>query len=395
MQKSKLIIVGIILLGLTFTGFECSSSSLTGARLYIQQKKYDKAYEVLQQEVSTNPASDEGWYLLGYVYGERGQMDSMVVAFDKSLAVSKNYQKDINDYKKFQWANEFNKGVSFFQKGNGMSNADSIKILYDNSINSFNKAIMIEPDSMATYKNLAFVYMNAGKFDEAISPLQKIIDKENSRDGYRFLGEIYYDKARKLKNQYQTSHDVQDSLNYMDYYNKAIKVLEAGRKSYPQDSDILVTLSNSYIGAHKTEVAMEAFKTGVEQDPQNKYYHYNYGVLLLNGKDFQNAVDQFQKATEIDPNYTNAEYNLGVAYLKWGDFINQQADSIGIKDPNYKQKSELAKSYFEKSVPFLEKSVQLDSTQADMWETLGKAYTIVGKQTEAKNAFDKADQLRK
>jgi tetratricopeptide (TPR) repeat protein len=395
MQKSKLIIAGIILLGLMFAGFECSSSSLTGARLYIQQKKYDKAYEDLQKEIRSNPANDEAWYLLGYVYGERGQMDSMVVAFDKSLAVSKNYQKDIDDYKKFEWANEFNKGVSYFQKGNSMSNADSIKILYNQSIDAFNNAIMIEPDSMATYKNIAFVYMNAGKFDEAISPLQKIIDKENSRDGYRFLGEIYYDKARKLKNQYQTSHDVQDSLNYMDYYNKAIKVLEAGRKNYPQDSDILVTLSNSYIGAHKTEVAMEAFKTGVEQDPQNKYYHYNYGVLLLNAKDFQNAVDQFQKATEIDPNYINAEYNLGVAYLKWGDFVNEQADSMGLKNPNYKQKSELAKSYFEKSVPFLEKSVQLDATQADMWETLGKAYTILNKQTEAKNAFDKADQLRK
>jgi tetratricopeptide (TPR) repeat protein len=395
MQKSKLIIAGIILLGLMFTGFDCSSSSLTGARLYIQQKKYDKAYEVLQKEVSTNPASDEGWYLLGYVYGERGQMDSMVVAFDKSLAISKTYQKDVEDYKKFEWANQFNRGVSYFQKGNGMSNADSIKILYNQSIDAFNNAILIEPDSMATYKNLAFVYMNAGKFDEAISPLQKIIDKENSRDGYRFLGEIYYDKARKLKNQYETTHDVQDSLNYMDYYGKAIKVLEAGRKNYPQDSDILVTLSNSYIGAHKTEVAMEAFKTGVKQDPQNKYYHYNYGVLLLNAMDFQNAVDQFQKATEIDANYTNAEYNLGVTYLKWGDFINEQADSMGIKDPNYKQKSELAKSYFEKSVPYLEKSVQLDATQADMWETLGKAYTIVGKQAEAKNAFDKADQLRK
>ncbi len=388
MQKSKLFSIGMILVGLMLTGFACSSSSLTGARLYIQQKKYDKAYEVLQKEVTTNPASDEGWYLLGYVDGERGQMDSMVVAFDKSLAISKQYEKDINDYKKFQWANEFNKGVNSFQKGNSQSNADSIKIFYDESINAFNNAIMIEPDSMATYKNLAFVYMNAGKFDEAISPLQKIIDKENSRDGYRFLGEIYYDKARKLKSQYQTSKDVQDSLGYMEYYNKAIKVLEAGRKNYPSDSDILVTLSNSYIGAHKIQVAMDAFKAGVEQDPNNKYYHYNYGVLLLGANDFQSAIDQFQKAVEIDPNYTNAQYNLGVTYLKWGDYLNQKADSAGIKSDEYKTK-------IEASIPYLEKAVQLDANQPDMWETLGKAYTITGKQTEAKNAFDKADQLRK
>jgi tetratricopeptide (TPR) repeat protein len=395
MQKSKLIIAGAILVGLMFTGFSCSSSSLTGARLYIQQKKYDNAYEVLEKEVRSNPASDEGWYLLGYIYGEKGQMDSMMVAFNKSLAISKQYEKDITDYKKYQWANQFNKGVSDFQKGNSQSNADSIKILYNNSIDAFNNSIMIEPDSMATYKNLAFVYMNAGKFDEAISPLQKIIDKEKSRDGYKFLGEIYYDKAHKLETQFMVSHNPQDSVNYMKNYEKAIKVLEEGRKNYPADSDILVTLSNSYIGARKIEVAMDAFKAGVEQDPQNKYYHYNYGVLLLGAKDFQAAIDQFQKAVEIDPKYVNAQYNLGVANLKWGDYINQEADSLGMKDPNYKQKSELAKSYFEKSVPYLEKAVQLEGSQADMWETLGKAYTIIGKQAEAKNAFDKADQLRK
>ena len=395
MQKSKLLIVGAILVGLMFTGFSCSSSSLTGARLYIQQKQYDKAYESLQKELSTNPASDEGWYLLGYVYGEKGQMDSMMVAFDKSLAVSKQYEKDINDYEKYQWANEFNAGVSSFQKAGAMSDADSIKILYSNSIDAFKNAILIEPDSMATYKNLAFVYMNAGKYDNAISPLQKLIDKEKSRDGYKFLGEIYYEKARKLRAKYQTSHDPQDSVMYMENYGKAIKVLEEGRKNYPSDSDILVTLSNSYIGANKTEVAMDAFKAGVKQDPQNKYYHYNYGVLLLGAKDYQSAVDQFQKAVDIDSNYTNAEYNLGVTYLKWGDKLNQSADSLGMNDPNYKEKSGLAKSYFEKSLPHLEKAVQLNATQADMWETLGRAYTVVGMQSEAKNAFDKADQLRK
>ena len=395
MQKSKLLIGGIILVGLMFTGFSCSSSSLTGARLYMQQKKYDKAYEVLQKEISSNPASDEGWYLLGFVYGEKGQIDSMMVAFNKSLSISKKYEKDINNYKNFKWANEFNNGVSDFQKGNSQSNADSIKILYGKSIDAFKNAIMIEPDSVAAYKNLAFVNMNAGKYDDAISPLKTIIDKEKSRDGYKFLGEIYYDKANKLKEQYLTSHDPKDSVAYMENYNKAIKVLEEGRKNYPNDSDILLTLSNSYIGSHRTEVAMEAFKAGVEQDPQNKYYHYNYGVLLLGAKDFQTAINQFQKAIEIDPSYINAQYNLGVTYLKWGGELNQEADSLGIKDPNYKQKSELAKSYFEKSLPYLQKAVQLNSSKADMWETLGRAYTVVGKQTEAKEAFDKADQLRK
>lgn len=388
MQKSKLILASIILVGLMFTGFSCSSSSLTGARLYIQQKNYDAAYASLQKEIATNPASDEGWYLLGMVYGEKGQMDSMIVAFDKSLAISPKYEKDVDQYRKYFWANEFNKGVGYFQRGNTATTADSIKMYYNKSIEAFKTATTLEPDSAGTYKNLAFVYINAGRNDDAIKPLQTLIDKENSRDGYRYLGQIYYDKGRQLKSAYSASKDVQDSLKYMEAFDKAIKVLEQGRKAYPNDSDFLVILSNSYIGAHKTSVAMQAFKEGVEKDPNNKYYHYNYGVLLLNAQDFQKAIDQFNMALKIDDKYVNAEYNLGVAYLKWGDYLNVEADKKGIKSDAYKDKIEMA-------VPYLEKVVQLDATQPDMWETLGKAYSIVGKQAEAKNAFDKADQLRK
>ena len=388
MQRSKLILASLIFLGLMFTGFDCSSSSLTGARLYIQNKNFDKAYEVLQKEVATNPKSDEGFYLLGYVYGERDQYDSMMVAFNKSLAISNKFEKDIKDQKLYYWGSSFNKGVAFFQKGNNSTNADSIKLYYNKSIDQFKLATIIEPDSAATFKNLAFVYMNAGEYDNAIEPLQKIIDMEQSRDGYRFLGQIYYEKAVKYKNEYAATNNTSDSVAYMENYGKAIKVLEKGRELYPNDSDILVTLSNSYIGSHQIKIAMDAFKAGVEQDPNNKYYHYNYGVLLLGDKQFQAAIDQFEQATQIDPNYLNAVYNLGVAYLKWGDFLNDQADEKGMTSDKYKSKIEAA-------VPYLEKAVSIDANQADMWETLGKVYSIIGKQAEAKAAFDKSDELRK
>src|SRR3989304_423131 len=362
MHRSKLIIASLVLVGLMFTGFSCSSSSLTGARLYIQQKNYEKAVESLQKEVETNPASAEGFYLLGFVYGEMGDMDKLIINFDKSLSISNQFQKDITDYRKFYWANEFNKGVGYFQKGNNSQNADSIKIFYDKSIEAFKTSTKLEPDSTNTYKNLAFVYMNAGRNDDAIEPLQKIIDKDQNRDGYRFLGQIYYDRARQLKYSYESSKEPKDSIAYMENYNKAIMVLEAGRKIYPSDSDILVTLSNSYIGAHRIEIAKDAFRAGVEQDPNNKYYHYNYGVLLLGSNESQPSIDQFKKATEIDPVYVNAIYNLGVAYLKWGDKLNEEADAKGMKSDNYKTKIEAA-------LPYLEKVVQLDATQADMWET--------------------------
>jgi uncharacterized membrane protein len=61
MFKKNLIITAIIFIALTITGFDCSSTELTSAKLYIQQKNYDKALEVLNEEVAKNPKSDEGY----------------------------------------------------------------------------------------------------------------------------------------------------------------------------------------------------------------------------------------------------------------------------------------------------------------------------------------------
>jgi hypothetical protein len=71
MKSSKFFLIIALLFGITFMGFQCSSTELTSARLYIQQKNFDRALEVLQDEVTKNPKSDEGYYLMGYVFGEK------------------------------------------------------------------------------------------------------------------------------------------------------------------------------------------------------------------------------------------------------------------------------------------------------------------------------------
>ncbi|GAB6283243.1 MAG: hypothetical protein STSR0008_20030 [Ignavibacterium sp.] len=377
----------IFSLSIIFSGYQCSSTELTSAKLYIQQKNYDKALASLQQEVQKNPQNDEANYLLGVVYGELGNIDSMVTSFNNSLAVSKKFEKDINNSKKYHWANLFNRGVGYFNQASKNTNPDSIKILFGKSADVFEKSILIEPDSTDTYKNLAFVYMNLEQYDNAIPPLQKLIELQKEVDGYRFLGEIYYNKGNMLMSNYKSSGNEQDSLQAMDFFNKAISVLEEGRKLYPSNSDILMVLSNSYISANKIDVAINAFKSGVEQEPDNKFYRYNYGVLLLNSGEFSNAEEQFKKALEIDPNYENAIYNLAVTYVKWGGVLQKAADEKGAEDPEIKVK-------FNSALPYLESYVQKVSDNPAVWEVLGQVYSYLGRLDDAQKAFDKVDQLR-
>lgn len=386
-MKRAFIYLSIITMALGITAFECSSAELTGAKLYLNQKQYDKAKESLMKEVEKNPKSDEGWYLLGFLHGEEGNFQEMLNAYDKSLSISKKFEAGIKDSKKYYWATSFNKGVSFFNKATKTEAQDSVKMFFNKAIDEFKSAILCEPDSIATQQNLAYAYLNLGDNDAAIPPLEKLTKQNYNSDVFALLGQIYTDKGQKLMDQYKTSKVESDSVMAMDYYNKAITVLESGRKAYPNDGEILLRVSNAYIGANKLDVALEAFKTGVEKEPENKFYHYNYGVLLLNSKDFPAAEEQFNAAIKIDPEYTNAIYNLGVTYVRWGAEMRDKMEAEGKDDTSYQEKFKLA-------LPHLEKYLETNPKEPAVWELLGRVYANLGMKDKSEAAFKKADEVK-
>ncbi|MGQ9644815.1 MAG: tetratricopeptide repeat protein [Ignavibacterium sp.] len=381
MKKSNLIFAAFIVLGMLLMGYQCSSTEITSAKLYIQQKNYDKALEVLQKEIQKNPKSDQGYYLMGVVYSEKGDYAKMVESFNQSLAISKTYEKEIKDYKKSTWVSVFNRGVAFFQRATKVQDEDSMRVYFDKAVADFKAAAEIEPDSADSYKNLAFAYMSKGDNEAAIAPLEKIIALEKDKDGYKYLGEIYYVTGNNLKNQGKDAEA-------KEYFNKAIDVLLEGRKLYPDDTDMLLFLSNAYIGADRISEATSQFEAGVKAEPNNKYYRYNYGVLLLGAEKYAEAEEQFKKALEIDPNYNNAIYNLGVTYLKWGLAIQKKAEAENKIDESYKEK-------YRAALPYLEKAVEMPEADANTWELLGRVYSVLGMTDEANKAFNKADELRK
>ncbi|MCK9212019.1 MAG: tetratricopeptide repeat protein [Ignavibacteriaceae bacterium] len=379
---------------LTFTGFQCSSTELTSAKLYIQQKNWDKAIDVLNKEVTKNPKSDEGYYLLGAVYAEKENIDQMIENYDKSLEISKKYEKEIKSAKKYHWANFFNKGVAFFNRAAQQTNPDSAALMNNKSTYAFDQAIKLEPDSLDSYKNLAYVYMNMQKFDDAIPNFMKLIEKQKSPDAYKYVGQIYYNKGVIERDKYENSKVAADSLKALDYFNKAIVILEEGKKVLPNDSEVLLYLSNSYIAANKVDVAIDAFKAGVVAEPNNKFYRYNYGVLLLGDNQFEAAADQFKKAVDIDPTYQNAIYNLAVTYVKWGAKIAKDHE-VANKDNKEAKEETQSKEKYKAALPYLESYVQKKTDDAQIWELLGKVYTVMGMPNDASNAFKKADAIRK
>lgn len=388
MNRYFISIFAVLFMWLTFSAYQCASTEITSARLYIQQKNYDKAEEVLKKEVTKNPQSEEGWYLTGFVKHEKRDYKGMLEAFNQALKIGKKYEREINQLLKASWAENFNDGVNYFNAANRSANPDSVKILRQKAINAFETAILMQPDSNDTYRNLVFVYLSAGDIEGSIEPTERWVNKVKSLESYQFITEIYYTKAEQQWNKYQTSNDPADSVKAIELYKITEKYASEGLEKYSNDGTLNSFLFNTYISLGKKDLALSKAKAAVEANPDDKFANYNAGTMLLEAKEYEEAVKYFKKALEIDPKYENAIYNIAACYINWGIQVREKEEEANSTERTYKQ-------YFENARTYLEQLVELAPNDHKIWERLGQVYAVLGMKEKAEEAFNKADELRK
>ena len=77
-----------------------------------------------------------------------------------------------------------------------------------------------------------------------------------------------------------------------------------------------------------------------------------------------------------------------------GAHIQKEFDEAN-KDRKEFVENVASKDKYRLALPHLEKFVQLKSDDAVIWDLLGRVYSVLGMLDDAKNAFEKADKIRK
>ncbi len=381
-QSPTFILTSLVVLILAFLSFHCASPELTSARLYIQQQQWDDALRALDNELETNPQNAEAWFLKGQIYNEIGKFDEMNESFDKSVAVSPEFQAEIQNIRYNNWVRFINSGIEEYNTGS--ENPES----YRTAIETFDLAAKMQPDSTLAYKNIGFAYLVLGELEEAIPYFNEVLKREKDGEIAKYLGQIYFDLGYKQWNDHQESGDEAEKAKAEANLEKSIESLQIALDELEGDSEALALLSNAFILLDRGEEAKEIFRVGIAQDPQNKVYHYNLGVMILQEDDYELAIKHFDDAIALDENYDDALYNLGVAYVNWGVKLREEAVA---------QRNEEDKTYLEKfreALGPLEKVVRRRPDDATLWETLGRLYANLDRVQEAEDAFSKADSLR-
>ncbi len=372
------------------TAFQCGSAETTSAKLYMQQKQYDKAEASLVKEVTKNERNAEAWFLLGQVRLEMKKYHEMNEAYTRALAIDTTHRADINRNRLAVWAMMYNDGVGLYNKGRDTA------AYYDQALQKFSTAIEMQPDSSATYYVRALGYYAKQDMKAAAADLEMTLKlNPGSEDAARLLGQIHYNRSiERLQAKDEAAANAEMA--------KAVQAFEAAYAANPGSADNITNLIDVYERTKASDKAMKLTRTAVEQDPKNKVFRYAYGVFLLKQEQYPEAIAQFEKAVEIDPNYIDAVYNLGVSHLNWGVSLKAESDKkveeerAKSKNKGKEVKEDLTyREQFKLALPFLEKAAMTRDDDAALWQQLGKLYLNLNMKDKAQDAFAKYDKLTK
>jgi FkbM family methyltransferase len=187
---------------------------------------------------------------------------------------------------------------------------------YDEAMSMLQKAVAINPKRADTHKSLGLVYFEKGMLDEAIAQLkQAVAINPNRADVHNNLGMAYYTKGLvdKATSEYREAISVEPEF-VEAHYNLAVAYGDAGR----------------------VDEEISEYKKALSMNPDVAEAHCNLGAAYADKGMWDEAIDEYEKALTMNPDLPDIHFNLGIAYRQKGmvdDALAEFKKAVSI-DPN-------------------------------------------------------------
>ncbi len=309
----------------------------------------DRNSDWLNEEVlwtkttETDPNSHRAWFNLGNIYREKFDFPQAVKFYNKSINVTEDDRL---------------KAKSYNSIGAILIVMNEYKVAED----QLSKANALYPDYPAVLSNLASVYIESGRYDEAI----ELTDRALAKVSYFFEAKLAKAVAKYKKGEKEEANQILEALLNEQPRRYAIyKVLiriaeEEGReedaKSYyqtylymnPGNTEARIKLGDKYLGEGLFELALKEYLKVLNYDPDLNKAYQRLSSCYMELKDFDNALIYFKKIVALDEKAPEPYLGLGLAHLGRGEEYARQEGSEALH--NFKVSIRDAKKAFEKSL---------------------------------------------
>ncbi len=177
---------------------------------------------------------------------------------------------------------------------------------------------------------------------------------------------------------------------------EALAAIKQAREQNPTDVNIILTEANLQYKLGNKDEYKTLIEKAIQLDPNNVDLFYNLGVLSAEAGYNDKAKEYYDKVIEMDPTYTNAHTNLAALILGEEAVLIEEMNGLGTSAKDNKRYDELKaerKELYNSAIPYLEAVLKVDSENLEVTTTLMNIYSAIGNTEKYKQMKAKVQEL--
>lgn len=223
------------------------------------------------------------------------------------------------------------------------------------------------------YTGIETVYYAVNK----VTGVKDNLGTKQNRDTMVKLGQ-YFDPTIEVTNSKRA--DIIKNIAYI-YVNEgkteeAMVALQEARKSDPKDINLLLNEAQLYIKLEKMDKFAKLMEEAIQLDPNNPTLFFNLGVVNQNEKKIEEAIGYYKKAIELKPDYGDAYMNTAAAILSGEEAIVNEMNNNLSNNKKYNELEKQQKELYNRALPYIEKADEIERTE-DTVRSLMNIYDIL------------------
>ncbi len=212
------------------------------------------------------------------------------------------------------------------------------------AIESYKKAIGIDPEFATAYRSMAMAYNNMALFSEGRKYVKKAFEYSNrisDRERYRNEAEYYRlsertgDKAieafLKLLELYPDDSGGRNNLgmyyNALEQWDNAIEQLELAIHKYKHDGPMpYMNLADSYMAKGLYDKAKETLEYYIDEFSDSAYIRFYLARVNSMQGNYENAKTEINRGINLNPNFPFSYLLRGIIFQCENDWTNAEND---------------------------------------------------------------------
>lgn len=222
------------------------------------------------------------------------------------------------------------------------------------AVSAFKLAAELNPENPYYNNSLAYAYVKAELYDDAIEYYQQAIklnpDAEWTSIVCHALGAIY--------------------AEIKENYEAAEATFNAGMVLDPNNIDIQLSLGDLYMAQNDLDRAIKTYCDAISVDPLNFLTYAKTGLALWEKDYLEESIVAFHKSIELNPDFEISQNNLGVVYLD------------GFGDPK-------------ESINYFKRAIEINPNYTLAYFNVARAYQAIGDKSNAAEYYQMTLDLNK